>query len=217
MSFCKRKALPPGPGCSCQAPTWPANRSPSRTSLSSLPHSRFTFRPPRSPGSGPRSLTTASLPAPLARPAHHPASANRRRCCDDWQARPTPPPASLWPAASRLVAPLSVARAGRVDTAVSRALAAGHSERSAETVSPAASSMDFEDGERRAGRAAVAGGREGGRRAACAGGLFTASRWPCGFVLWAAQRPRARPGALWSGSPTWGCGRPGALLSRGSA
>lgn len=140
--------------------------------------------------------TTASLPAPHARPAHLPAPANRRRCCDDWQARPAPPPASLWPAASRPVAPLSVARAGRVDTIVSRALAAGHSSarRSSAPRRPAWTSRTVSGargGPKRRRR------RAGGR---AAGGLRRGSVYRLKMAVWLCSVGRG------PGSEPWGPG-----------
>lgn len=76
------------------------------------------------------------------------------------------------PAPSLAVAcgfPASSAAVGRAGRSCGHGRVAGAClgpQRSAGTVIPAASSMDFEDGERRAGRAAAAGGREGGGRPA---------------------------------------------------
>lgn len=111
----KRRSSLLEPRRSCQAQTWPATRSPSRT-----PHARQSAavpshlpsaalhrgQDPGAPGSG------LAGPAPLREShAHRPSPANRRPRGRDWQRPPAPPPASLWPAASREAGSAAVGRA----------------------------------------------------------------------------------------------------------
>lgn len=159
------------------------------------PDNRLASRPPREtrppPGAGQSEAVLRRLAGPSG-PA------------------PSLPVACGFPASSA-----AVGRAGRSCGHYRVAGACRGPQLSAETVSPAASSMDFEDGERRAGRAEAAaapGGREGGGRPApgvCLPPQDGRVALFCG--------PRARVGALGSGSRTRRCGRPGAPLPRGSA
>lgn len=211
----KRRSSLLEPCRSCQAQTWPATRSPSRT-----PHARQSAavpshlpsaalhrgQDPGTPGSG------LAGPAPLREShAHRPAQANRRPRGRDWQRPPAPPPASLWPAASREAGSAAVGRArarGPVASeglVGSRTLAAGRTaqRRHGQPAPrrPAWTSRTVSG--RTGGRAGRAGLRRGSvyrlKMAVCVA-LFCGPR---------ARRWRARAGRFSAGSRTRVRGRPG--------
>lgn len=200
ISLCKREAVPPGPRRSCQAQTWPAPGSPSSTCHARRPPFRGggPFSPsvrPGSRGSGTReALAAASLPAPLhpaprrGSPAHPPRlRQSKARAGATGSARRPRPPASLWPAAPRPVAPLSVARADpcgdrRVAGALPRATTARRRGRQPRGRRPPWTSRTVS--------AARGAGRRGGR---AAGGLRRGSVYRLKMAVWLCSAGRAAP------------------------